>query len=101
LFKEAVLIADAAVGERERHRMPILRWQIKTPQDRQGHDQQHGKDSSASDAIHSRTSYSKATPSGSFSSNHVFRGVGVREHLQMLGVTDLLAGVDVDEDCHF
>src|ERR1700730_4952469 len=29
-----------------------------------------------------------------------FRGVGVREDLEMLGVTDLLARVDVDEDCH-
>jgi hypothetical protein len=49
LFKGAVLIVDA-VGERERHPMPVLRWQLsrqQTPQDRQGHDQQHGKDSSA------------------------------------------------------
>ena len=37
----------------------------------QSHDQQHCKDGSAPNAIHSRTSYSKATPSGSFSSNQV------------------------------
>jgi hypothetical protein len=30
-----------------------------------------------------------------------FRGVDVCEHLEMLRVTDLLARVDVDEDCHF
>ncbi len=30
-----------------------------------------------------------------------FRGVGVCKHLEMIGVTDLLARVDVDEDCHF
>jgi len=28
------------------------------------------------------------------------RGVDVCKHLEVLGVTDLLAGVDVDEDCH-
>jgi len=28
-----------------------------------------------------------------------FRSVDVREHLEMIGVTDLLARVDVDEDC--
>jgi hypothetical protein len=71
------------------------------PQNRQGHDQQHGKDGSAPDAVHSKTSYSNATPFGVILLKPCFRGVGVREHLQMLGVTDLLAGVDVDEDCHF
>jgi hypothetical protein len=45
----------------------LSRQQI--PQDRQGHDQQHGKDSSAPDAIHSRTSYSKATLRGQSRSN--------------------------------
>jgi hypothetical protein len=42
----------------------------QVPQDRQDHDQQHGKDGSAPDPVHSMTSYSKATPSGSLSSNH-------------------------------
>ena len=30
-----------------------------------------------------------------------FRGVDVCEYLEMIDVTDLLARVDVDEDCHF
>jgi hypothetical protein len=28
-------------------------------------------------------------------------GVEICEHLEMIGVTDLLARIDVDEDCHF
>ena len=51
-------------------------------------------------AAHSKTSYWKATPSGVIFLEQCFRGVGAREHLEMLGVTDLLARVDVDEDCH-
>ena len=48
--------------------------------------------------LYFRTSYSKATPSGSFSANHFPR----RRHsqdLEVIGVADLLAGVDVDPDC--
>ena len=37
-------------------------------------------------------SYSKATPSGSFS----FRGVPICEHLKVLGVADLFAGVEFE-----
>jgi hypothetical protein len=29
-----------------------------------------------------------------------FRGVGIREDLEVIGVSDLLAGVDIDPDCH-
>jgi len=28
------------------------------------------------------------------------RGIGIREDLEVLGVSDLLAGVDIDPDCH-
>ena len=42
--------------------------------------------------VHSCTSYSKATPSGSFSSNHVPR----RRYLDMVGIADLLARIDRD-----
>jgi hypothetical protein len=55
----------------------VTRWRAgklsrqQIPQDRQDHDQQHGKDGAPPDASHSKTSYSNATPSGSFSSNHV------------------------------
>jgi len=50
------------------------------------------------DRPHSRTSYSKATLSGSFSSNHFSTASG--EGLDVLGVANLLAGVDVDRDSH-
>ena len=42
----------------EPHAWKLSRQQI--PQDRQDHDQQHGKDGSAPDPVHSRTSYSNA-----------------------------------------
>jgi hypothetical protein len=29
-----------------------------------------------------------------------FRSVGIRENLEVIGVANLLAGVDVDKDCH-
>ena len=46
------------------------------------------------------SSYSKATPSGSFSSNHVSAASGGGEDLDVLGVANLFAGVDVDKDGH-
>jgi hypothetical protein len=51
-------------------------------------------------AGHSKTSHSKATPSGSFSSNHVSAASGGGEDLDVLGVANLFAGVDVDKDGH-
>jgi hypothetical protein len=30
-----------------------------------------------------------------------FRGVGVCKHLEMFGIADFLAGVDIDQDCHW
>ena len=30
-----------------------------------------------------------------------FRGVGIREHLEVISVADLLAGVDIDENGHW
>jgi len=50
--------------------------------------------------FYSRTSYSKATPSGSFSANHVFRSILIGEDFDVLGIANLLAGVDVDKDGH-
>ncbi len=46
-----------------------------------------------------QNSYSKATPSESFSSNAGFRGVRGGADLDVLGVTNL-TGVDIDENCH-
>jgi hypothetical protein len=57
--------------------------------------------SSGPDAVHSRTSYSKATHSGSFSSNHVSAASAFAKHLEMVGIADLFAGVDVDQDGHW
>jgi len=48
-----------------------------------------------------QNSYSIATLPGVIFLEPRFRGVDVCEHLEMIGVTDLLARVDVDEDCHF
>ena len=46
---------------------------------------------------YSRTSYSKATPSGSFSANHVSAASTFCEHLDVLDVANLLAGIDVKQ----
>jgi hypothetical protein len=51
--------------------------------------------------FHSRTSYSKATPSGSFSSNQISAASGAGKALDVLGVANLLAGVDVDKNGHW
>ena len=42
---------------------------------------------------------SKATPSGSFSSRQ-FRRIGIGEDLEMIGVSDLLASIHVNEHGH-
>jgi hypothetical protein len=51
--------------------------------------------------FHSRTSYSKATPSGSFSSNQISAASVLAKALDVLGVANLLACVDVDKDGHW
>jgi hypothetical protein len=48
----------------------------------------------------SRTSYSNATPSGSFSSNQISRGFDRGEGLDVVDIADLLGGFDVDDDGH-
>ena len=51
---------------------------------------------------HSRTSYSKATPSGAFSMNHASAATVVAKTLMCSGVSDLLGGVvDPDRGHHF
>ena len=51
--------------------------------------------------FHSKTSYSNATPSGSFSSNQVSAASGIRKDLEVIGVSDLLARIHVDQHGHF
>jgi hypothetical protein len=46
--------------------------------------------------LHSRTSYSKATPSGSFSLKPLVRGDRIGKHLQMNGVARMASGIDVN-----
>ncbi len=71
--KGAVLIADAD-ADGERHLMPALRWQ--NYRGNKFHRIAKATISSMARivrrpmAVHSKTSYSKAMPSGSFSSNH-------------------------------
>ena len=43
-----------------------------------------------------RTSYSNATPSGSFSWSQFSAASGICEHLESVGVFDLLARIDVE-----
>jgi hypothetical protein len=49
-------------------------------------------------AIFPITSYTNATPSGSFSANPFFRGILIRENLKVVDIADFLAGVDADQD---
>src|SRR5260370_27796637 len=55
----------------------------------------HMIDRAAADAVHSRTSYSKATPSGSFSSNHFSAASTFANTLTLVDVADLFACIDV------
>jgi hypothetical protein len=61
---------------------------------------QHAHDDAASDPFHSRTSYLNATSSGSFFLEPFFCGVVIPEHLDMVGVADLLACIHVNEHSH-
>jgi hypothetical protein len=51
--------------------------------------------------FHSRTSYSNATPSGSFSFNHASAASLAREDFKVVDVADFLAGIDVNPDAHW
>lgn len=51
--------------------------------------------------FHSRTSYSKATPSGSFSVNQVATASAFAKNPEVIGVSDLLARIHVDQHGHF
>jgi hypothetical protein len=53
------------------------------------------KGASVGSLFHSRTSYSKATPAGSFCSNHFSAGVRGGKYFKMVGISDMLARVDI------
>jgi hypothetical protein len=70
------------------------------PQQRQCRDQQHPHDYPTADAVHSKTSYSNATPSGFFF-EPFFGGVDICKDLEMVGTANPFAHVHVDEyGCH-
>ena len=57
-----------------------------------------GVNGPSADAVHSRTSYSKATPSGSFCSNHVSAASALSKTFNWSLSPDLLVRIDVDPD---
>ncbi|KRQ94351.1 hypothetical protein CQ10_34135 [Bradyrhizobium valentinum] len=57
---------------------------------RQCDDQGHANNGASADAVHTRTSYSNATPSGSFSSNQVSAASVGGEDLDVLGIANRL-----------
>jgi hypothetical protein len=65
------------------------------PDHRERGDQHQAHD--GADAVHSTTSYSNATPSGSFSANHFSAASCADEDLQVGDVADILAGINVDQ----
>src|SRR5258708_12064433 len=60
----------------------------------------HMIDRAAADAVHSKTSYSNAMPSGSFSSNHFSAASTFANTFALIGVADLFGRVDVNEYGH-
>jgi hypothetical protein len=69
------------------------------PEQRERDEQHHGHDRAPADAVHSRTSYSNAHPRGHFP-GAMFRSVLVGKHLEMIGVANFLARIDIDQDGH-
>jgi hypothetical protein len=87
--------SKAAAGEcpapgasaRQLTALPVILFSAaqQIPHDNDHHDQQHGKDGAAADAVHSRTSYSNETPSGSFSCSHVWAAALLTKTLRCSG----------------